>query len=104
LDTARTTLEAHHDWINAAHARLLAARRLLLIGHVGESAQILDALDATALAPAHQAIRELAAAGIAMRRIRARMARADVTRAAPAATRAGISGAVAYVDHAFRVR
>src|SRR5699024_7326638 len=72
-------------------------------GHVDEAEQILDALDATALAPAHQAIRELAAAGIAMRRIRARMARAALTRAAQAATRAGIPALVAEVDHAFRV-
>src|SRR6059058_1858885 len=31
LDAARATLDAHGDRVNAAHARYLAARRLLLI-------------------------------------------------------------------------
>src|SRR5580698_9230967 len=32
LDAARATLEKHGDWVNAAHARHLEVRRLLLIG------------------------------------------------------------------------
>src|SRR5690606_384401 len=39
LDAACTTLEMHGDLMNAAHARNLAARRLLLIGRVDEAAQ-----------------------------------------------------------------
>src|SRR5215475_8901220 len=37
LDAARTTLEAHGDQANAAHARHLDIRRLLLIGHLDEA-------------------------------------------------------------------
>jgi hypothetical protein len=32
LDAARVTLEQHGDWVNAAHARHLEIRRLLLMG------------------------------------------------------------------------
>lgn len=103
LDAARATLEAHGDRINAAHARLLEARRLLLIGHVDEAEQILHTLDSTTLAPAHRAIHALAAAGIAIRRVRAKSARAALTRAAQAATRAGIPALATEVGNAFRV-
>src|SRR3954451_15124646 len=41
LDAARATLEAHGDHINAAHARYLEVRRLLLIGHVDEAERAL---------------------------------------------------------------
>src|SRR5262245_34527821 len=38
LSAARATLETHGDLANAAHARLLEVRRLLLIGRVDEAA------------------------------------------------------------------
>src|SRR5579883_2486014 len=37
LDAARATLEAHGDQVNAAHARVLEIRRLLLIGRLDEA-------------------------------------------------------------------
>ncbi len=37
LDAARATLEAHGDPVNAAHARYLEVRRLLLIGRLDEA-------------------------------------------------------------------
>src|SRR5215218_10769927 len=37
LDAARTTLEAHGDRVNAAHACTLEVRRLLLIGRLEEA-------------------------------------------------------------------
>ena len=37
LDAARVTLEKHGDWVNAAHARHLEVRRLLLIGRLDEA-------------------------------------------------------------------
>src|SRR6202012_5011624 len=37
LDAARAILEKHGDWVNAAQARHLEARRLLLIGRLGEA-------------------------------------------------------------------
>src|SRR5678815_5239489 len=45
LDAARETLEAHGDRVNAAHARYLEARRLLLIGCVDNAERALEELD-----------------------------------------------------------
>lgn len=59
LDAARATLEAHGDSVNAAHARYLAIRRLLLIGRVDEAARTLAALDAATHPPALRAAHEL---------------------------------------------
>src|SRR5687767_14319762 len=52
LDSARTTLEAHGDRANAAHARYLELRRLLLIGRVAEAERMLSGLDPAPLPPA----------------------------------------------------
>src|SRR4051794_5301164 len=71
LDAARTTLERHGDPLNAAHARYLEIRRLLLIGRLDEAEQKLGTSDAAALSPALQTVHELVRAGIAMRRLRA---------------------------------
>src|SRR6266853_652323 len=40
LDAARATLEAHGDRVNAAHARTLELRRLLLIGRLDEAGRL----------------------------------------------------------------
>src|SRR6201988_1224886 len=45
LEAARATLEAHGDRVNAAHARHLEVRRLLLIGRLDEAERTLGALD-----------------------------------------------------------
>ena len=47
LDAARATLEAHGDRVNAAHARYLEVRRLLLIGRLDEAERALADLDPT---------------------------------------------------------
>src|SRR6478736_10177521 len=47
LDAARATLEAHGDRVNAAHARYLAVRRLLLTGRLDEAERGLAELDPT---------------------------------------------------------
>ena len=70
LDAARATLEAHGDRANAAHARYLEARRLLLIGRLDAAERMLGELDPAPLPPALQAAHELVVAGIAMRRLR----------------------------------
>src|ERR1044071_762874 len=44
LDAARATLEAHGDRLNAAHARTLDVRRLLLIGRLDEAERRLAGL------------------------------------------------------------
>jgi hypothetical protein len=76
LDAARATLEAHGDRANAAHARYLEVRRLLLIGRLDEAERKLAELDPAPLPPASRAAHALVVAGIAMRRLRTKAARA----------------------------
>src|SRR5213080_3823781 len=63
LDAARATLEKHGDRINAAHARYLQVRRLLLIGRMDEAERVLAELDPAAFPPALKTAHELVAAG-----------------------------------------
>ena len=76
LDAARATLEAHGDRLNAAHARYLEVRRLLLIGRIDEAERALAELDPAPFPPASRSVHELVVAGIAMRRLRTKAARA----------------------------
>src|SRR5256885_481170 len=76
LDAAQSTLEKHGDRINAAHARHLAVRRLLLIGRIDEAESMLAELDPTLFPPPSKAAHELVVAGIAMRRLRTKPAHA----------------------------
>ena len=100
LESARSTLEAHGDRVNAALARHLQARQLLLAGRLEEAERVLGLIDAARLPPASQAAHELLLAGIAMRRIRAKAARSALTRAAGAARRSGIPALIAEVETA----
>ncbi len=100
LEAARLTLEAHGDAVNAAHARYLELRRLLLMGRLDETEHTLAALQHRSLPPALRATHELVVAGIAMRRLRTKMARAAVTRAERAAREAGIPALAAEVESA----
>lgn len=103
LDAARTTLETHGDPINAAHARHLEIRRLLLIGHLDEAERLLQGLAPARLPPAMQAVHHLVAAGIAMRRLQAKPARAALARAERAAHQADIPALAAEVETAMRL-
>ena len=100
LDAARATLEKHGDWVNAAHARHLEVRRLLLIGRLDEAERALAKLDPAPFPPASRAAYELAVAGIAMRRLRTKVARAALARAERAARQAGIPALIAEVESA----
>jgi hypothetical protein len=100
LDAARVTLEEHGDRVNAAHARYLEVRRLLLIGRLDEAERTLDELDPAPLPSASRAAHELVVAGIAMRRLRTKTARAALARAARAAHHAGIPALTAEVESA----
>src|SRR5690606_8607727 len=51
LAAASATLEARTDRANALHAHLIAVRRLLLLGRLGEADAALDRLDTSALPP-----------------------------------------------------
>ncbi len=100
LDAARATLEAHGDRVNAAHARYLEVRRLLLIGRLDEAERTLAALDPAPLPPASRTVHELVVAGIAMRRLRTKTARAALVRAERAARHARIPALTAEVESA----
>ena len=100
LDTAQATLEAHGDRVNAAHARNLRVRRLLLIGRLDEAEQAVAEIDPTPFPPAWKTTHELVVAGIAMRRLRTRTARAALARAERAAHDANIPALTAEVESA----
>jgi len=100
LEAAQATLEAHGDRANAAHARYLGIRRLLLLGRVDEAGHALAALDPMHSPLPLQAIHALLQAGIAIRRVQARAAQAALGRAGGAARRAGIPALMAEVEQA----
>jgi hypothetical protein len=100
LEVARATLERHADHANAAHARYLQLRRLLLLGHLDEAEHALAGFDPAPLPPASRAGFELVVAGIALRRLHTRAARAALDRAMHAARAAGIPALLAEVDSA----
>jgi hypothetical protein len=103
LDTAHDVLTRHGDLANAAHARYLAIRRLLLIGHLDQAERLIEEFDPAPLPTASRAAYELAVAGIAIRRLRTSMARAALARAERAARRARIASLAAEVESAARV-
>ncbi|MGA2396510.1 MAG: helix-turn-helix domain-containing protein [Steroidobacteraceae bacterium] len=100
LESARATLEAHGDRVNAAHARYLEIRRLLLIGRLDEAEHKLTELDPAPLPAASKAVHHLMLAGIAVRRLRTRAARAALDRAEQAAREARIPALSAEVENA----
>jgi len=101
LDSALATLEARGDRINAAHARFLQVRRLLLIGRIHEAEVKLAEVDPTHLPPASRTAHELVVAGIAVRRLEAKAARAALVRAERAVRDAQIPALAAEVENAF---
>jgi hypothetical protein len=103
LDEAGAVLEAHGDRANAAHARLLDIRRLLLIARLDHASERLAGIDAAQLPAPLRAVHGLARAGIALRRMEARVARAALAEAREAAGRARIPTLIAEVDAASRL-
>jgi hypothetical protein len=89
--------------VNAAHARYLEARRLLLTGRLDEAEMTLAELAPPLFSPSLRASHELVIAGIAMRRLRIKLARAALARARQAAEDAGIPALVAEVENAVSV-
>jgi len=126
LAAASATLEAHADRANALHARLIAVRRLLLLGRIDEAASALASvgagplpsrltapsggsersergesfLDARGLPPSLLAVAELAAAEVALRSLRTAPAKAALARAQEAAERARVPALIAEVAEA----
>ena len=100
LAAASATLEEHDDRANALQARLIAARRLLLLGRFKEAAAALARLDARGLPPSLAAVAELTAAELALRSLRIGPARDALARAFDAAGRARVPALLAEVAEA----
>jgi len=100
LTAASATLEAGGDRVNAAQARLIASRRLLLLGRLDDAAAVLDGLDSGGLPPVLAAIAELSSAELAMRQLRTAAARTALQRARLAADRAQVPSLLAEVADA----
>ncbi len=103
LEVARLVLEEHGDRANAAQARYLEVRRLVLIGRLDEADKMLALLDPEGLPPALRVVHGLAMAAIATRRLRMRAARDALAEAQQAARKAGIPALSAEVERAARV-
>src|ERR1700739_1255853 len=103
LDAARLTLEAPGARLNAGFARYLEVRRLLLIGHLDEAERMLADLDPSLFPLASRTFHELVVAGIAMQRLRTKVARAALARAQRAAHQAGIPALMAEVESASHI-
>ncbi len=100
LDAAHDALERHGDRANAAHAHYLKSRYFLLIGRLDEAERLLVDFDPSPLPPASRAAHELIVAGVAMRRLRIKAARASLARAEHAARQARIAPLLAEVESA----
>lgn len=103
LAEARRTLEENRDVVNAAHARLLEVRLLLLIGRLEEAERALAGLNAAPLSPALRTAHELIVAGIAIRRLQTKTARARLAKAERFARRSRIPALMAEVEGIARV-
>jgi len=100
LAAAAATLEARAERGNALQARLIALRRLLLLGRLDEAAAALATLDTHGQAPALLAVAELATAELALRSLHTAPARAALARALVAAERARVPALLAEVAEA----
>src|SRR5262245_51023406 len=100
LASAAATLEAHADRANALHARLIAARRLLLLGRLDDTAAVLAHPDTRGLPPSLAAVAELTVAELALRSLRTAPAKAALARAREAAEHARVPALLAEVAEA----
>lgn len=102
IDEAGSTLQARRDLANAAYARLLQARRSLLIGRVDESETLIARINPSRLSPASRTVHELLVAGIATRRLRIGAARAALSLATDAAIEARVPALMVEVESTLR--
>ncbi|MBX6329433.1 MAG: helix-turn-helix domain-containing protein [Pseudolabrys sp.] len=100
LAAAGSALERHGDRANAAHARYLRARCLLLLGRIDAAERLLARFDPRPLPPASRAAHALLVAGIAMRRLRIEKARAALREAERAGRQAGIVPLLTEIENA----
>jgi len=102
LDATARALDALGDRANALFARLVGARRQLLVGDLTAAERTLAVVDTAGAPPPLAARAELTRAELALRRVRAADAAAAIGRAHVAAHAAGIPALVAEVDRARR--
>lgn len=100
LAAAAAALEARTDRANALQARLIAARRLVLLGRLAEAEAAVACLDAQGVSPALAAVIELTAAELALRALRMGVAKQALVRAHEAAGRARVPALLAEVAEA----
>ena len=100
LAQAAVALDARADRANALQARLIAVRRLLLVGRLDEARDALARIDVNGVSPSLLAVAELAAAELALRSLQTAPARAALARAREAAERARVPPLVAEVAEA----
>jgi hypothetical protein len=98
LLAAAESLEKRGDDRNATQARLIAARRLLLLGRLDNAADVLAGIEAKGLTPPLAAVAGLAEAELALRSLRVGIAREALARARQAADRAGVPALQAEVE------
>jgi hypothetical protein len=103
LAAASSALEARADHGNALQARLIAARRLLLLGRLAQASTALAKVDASGAPPALAAVAEMTAAELALRSLDSAAARAALGRAHRAAARARVPALLAEVTEACAV-
>ncbi|MBB5391717.1 MULTISPECIES: helix-turn-helix domain-containing protein [unclassified Herbaspirillum] len=100
LNSALVTLEAHADHANALQARLVATRKLLLLGQLQQAGAMLAQLDPQALPSPLAALASLLRAELALRSWRIQAAREAFAQAQDAAARSGIPALSAEVAEA----
>ncbi|MBY0268370.1 MAG: helix-turn-helix domain-containing protein [Burkholderiales bacterium] len=100
LLAAAATLKARADHTNALQARLIAARRLLLLGRLDAAAAAMEHSDTRDLPPVLAAVAELVAAELALRSLDIDTARSALDRAQEAAGRARVPALLAEVADA----
>lgn len=102
LDDAVALLAERGDAANAAFARLVQVRRLTVLGEVERAEQKLGAVSLEGTPPRLDALLNLAAADLAMKRVDAVRAERCLERARLAAERAGIGPLLGEVERAER--
>jgi hypothetical protein len=100
LAAATSALEARADRANAQHARLITARRLLLLGRLDDAAAALARVDVRGLPSSLTAVAELTAAELALRSLRIGFAEAAIARAHDAAGHSRVPALMAEVADA----
>ena len=100
LASASATLLAGGDTVNAMQARLVAARRLLLLRRLDEAASLVDGLESAGLPPVLATVAELSTAELALRQLQTTKARTALQRSRRAADRAQVPALLAEVADA----